>query len=380
VINVALASNGSVATASSAYSGSYPVASVINGKRFGAWGAGEGWNDNTISTFPDWVQVDFSGAKGIDRIDVFTLQEDYTHQVDPTLDMTFISTGVTAFQVQYWTGSAWADVPGGNVTGNNKVWRQFSFPTIRTTKIRVNVTATAGGTYSRLIEIEAWSEELEGLIQKLDPGALIELFELDTSSMGGSIDRFHAGTNESRAPIVWQGNTYSPWPVQAEGFEMTGRGTLPTPSLKVANIAGTITALNLAYDDMIGAKITRKRTFARYLDGQPGADATAAFPDDVYYVERKVMENRVMVHYALSSVMDVEGVMIPKRQVLSNLCGWRYRGPDCGYAGGAVATNKDVATAVLGLDDCSKRLSGCKLRFGPFGPLPYGGFLGANRY
>ena len=39
--------------------------------------AGGGWADGTYSTFPDWLQVDFAGAKTIDEIDVFTVQDNY---------------------------------------------------------------------------------------------------------------------------------------------------------------------------------------------------------------------------------------------------------------------------------------------------------------
>lgn len=217
-------------------------------------------------------------------------------------------------------------------------------------------------------------------VQLLDPGALIEMFELNTVALGGTLDYFHAGTNDSRAAIVWQTKTYSPWPVQVEGFEHNGRGQLPTPRMKIANIAGTIAALNIAYDDLIGAKVTRRRTFARYLDGQPGADPTAGFPDDVFYVERKVAENRVLVEYELASAMDVEGVLIPRRQVLANFCGWQYRSSECGFAGGAVADVNDAPTTNILLDACSRKLTGCKLRFGQNGPLPYGGFPAVSRY
>ena len=44
--NLALPSNGGVASASSTYSAKYPVAAVNNGDRKGLkWGAGGGWSD-----------------------------------------------------------------------------------------------------------------------------------------------------------------------------------------------------------------------------------------------------------------------------------------------------------------------------------------------
>jgi hypothetical protein len=69
--------------------------------------------------------------------------------------MTFTVWGVTDFEVQYWTGSTWTDIPGGDVTGNNHVWRQFTFTNITTAKIRVLINSSLA-TYSRVTEIEAY--------------------------------------------------------------------------------------------------------------------------------------------------------------------------------------------------------------------------------
>ena len=156
-VNVAAASSGATASASSIYPhGTYTAASIINGDRKGLnWGAGGGWNDGTPDAYPDWVQVDFAGAKTISEIDVFTCQDNYANPSEPTAGMTFSLYGLTGFDVQYWTGSAWVTVPNAAVTGNNRVWRKFTFAALTTTKIRV---ATSGGlaSYSRLTEVEAY--------------------------------------------------------------------------------------------------------------------------------------------------------------------------------------------------------------------------------
>jgi hypothetical protein len=81
------------------------------------WGNSGGWNDGTANVWPDWVEIDFNASYPINEIDVFTLQDNYQNPSPPTLNMTFTLYGVTDFEVQYWTGSAWTDVPGGNVTG-----------------------------------------------------------------------------------------------------------------------------------------------------------------------------------------------------------------------------------------------------------------------
>jgi hypothetical protein len=71
--------------------------------------------------------------------------------------MTFLHHGNTAFEVQYWSGSAWVTVPGGNVTNNNLIWRRFLFSPITTTKIRVLVHHGLNG-YSRITELEAYGQ------------------------------------------------------------------------------------------------------------------------------------------------------------------------------------------------------------------------------
>ncbi len=153
-INVALASNGGVATASSTYSSSYPVSAIINNIRTGAnWGVSGGWNDATANAWPDWVQINFSGSKTIDHVVVYTVQDNYANPVEPTDTMTFSLYGITAFTVQGWNGSAWVNL--GSVSGNNLVKRTVNFAAYTTDRIRINVTA-ALASYSRITEVEAW--------------------------------------------------------------------------------------------------------------------------------------------------------------------------------------------------------------------------------
>jgi subtilisin family serine protease len=158
-MNVALAMNGGVATASSTLNANYPASGAINGDRRGlGWGAGGGWNDGTPNSSPDWIEVAFTGPMTIDEINVFSMQDNYTAPIEPTQTMTFAYWGLRAFEVQYWTGSAWAAVPGGTITNNNRVWRQVLFAPVTTTRVRVFITGALNG-YSRAIEVEAWGAD-----------------------------------------------------------------------------------------------------------------------------------------------------------------------------------------------------------------------------
>lgn len=222
-------------------------------------------------------------------------------------------------------------------------------------------------------------------VQSLAPGTIVEMFEIDATSLGDTVYYFHAGTNELRNDLVWQTKTYVAFPVEVSGFEITTNGQLPRPTLRIANITGLIGALLRDVGDLVGAKVTRRRTMVKYLDAvnftggtNPTADPNQHFNDDIYFVNRKTNENKVFIELELASSLDVQGVKLPRRQIIQNVCPWVYRGSECSYAGGAVADATDTPTSILANDRCGKRLVSCKLRFGAYATLPYGGFPGSG--
>ncbi len=155
--NVALASNHAKASASSIYTDeSYSPDKAIDGDHRGLnWAKGGGWN-GAGPTNNDWLRIDFDGSKTIDEIDVFMLQDNYASPIEPDLSTTFSKFGLRGFEVQYINAFGfWTDVPDGEVSLNDKVWRQFKFPALKTKTIRVLVNNTPDG-YSRIVEVEAW--------------------------------------------------------------------------------------------------------------------------------------------------------------------------------------------------------------------------------
>jgi lambda family phage minor tail protein L len=182
-------------------------------------------------------------------------------------------------------------------------------------------------------------------LQEIAPGAVIELFELELNVAQHGVAetyRFHAGTNlKSNGSLVWNANSYQRIPVEAEGFEYSGNGQLPRPKVRVSNILGTITALlQTLPNGLEGAKVTRIRTLARYIDAVnfPGdtnpygtPDPTAEFPREIYYIDRKTIETRDVVEFELGATFDLAGVRAPKRQCISSFCQWAYKSAECGY-------------------------------------------------
>lgn len=216
-------------------------------------------------------------------------------------------------------------------------------------------------------------------LQEVAPGAVIELFELElNTAQHGTNDTycFHAGTSlNNNGEVVWNGNSYQRFPVEADGFEYSGNGQLPRPKIRVSNILSTITALLLTLPDGLeGAKVSRIRTLARYIDAVnfPGGvspytpDPTAEFPREIYYLDRKTIENREVVEFELAAAFDLAGVSAPKRQCIANICQWVYKSTECGYSGA--------------LPTCLKTLTDCKAHFGATAELPFGSYPGIGAF
>ena len=167
-------------------------------------------------------------------------------------------------------------------------------------------------------------------LQSINPSAIIELFTLQLSTAlhgANTIYRFHAGSNlNANGQIVWDGNSYLRFPIQASGFAFQ-KGQLPRPKIVISNATGLISAILLNVNetttgnDLTGATVTRIRTLAKFIDavnfanGQNAtADPNAEFPQEIYSIDRKSAETREVVEFELAAPTDLAGVRIPKRQ------------------------------------------------------------------
>jgi len=224
--------------------------------------------------------------------------------------------------------------------------------------------------------------------QKLDLGDLIVLFDWDLTTLGGGIEYFTQSCFTT-TPVVWKGHTYTPIDIEADGFEVTGQGTLPRPHIKVGNAFLATSAAIIQYgDDLLGSLVTVTRTLKKYLDGQPAADSTQHWPLDVYQLERKTTQNKFYVEWEMTSLMDCEGRKIPGRQILRDACThtyrrwtgttWDYTAATCPYVGTGYWDVLGVI-CVESLDRCGKRLKDCELRFPSPLPLPTTAFPGVAR-
>lgn len=232
--------------------------------------------------------------------------------------------------------------------------------------------------------------------QWTETSSIVELFELDLTPIEPQLDaairvqRFAPEANEKGQDILWGGVRYRAIAMAFDGFKLSGRGALPRPHLRITNLGGLMGMLCLAYKDLVGARLIRRRTLAHFLPadnfvgGNVAANDAARFPDDVFFIRRKVLETPEHVEFELALVYDLEGVKLPRRQIIADTCGWTYGSAECEWdrsGGGPYFNENDDPTSAAG-DQCSFTLRGCRkrfhARFGRNAWLPFGGFPAAR--
>jgi len=217
---------------------------------------------------------------------------------------------------------------------------------------------------------------------KLNPSAKMDLFTVDLNSIGvAETYNFYPGTDTDSAPIVYQGVTYTPWYIKVTGIDHRGTGASVRPEAEIGNALHLITDLCRQYQDMVGAQVRRRRTLASYVIAD-----IAQYQDEYYLIERRSKETLETVTFELASPMDFLDKQLPGMVALASGCPHRYKsvenGSGCSWPGTNAALwfdKQGTPVGSIGLDNCGKRLSDCKLRFGANNPVDYGGNPGLGR-
>lgn len=223
--------------------------------------------------------------------------------------------------------------------------------------------------------IVSGSKAINAETSSFTPSSMITFYEIDLSEISPTIIAATDFTPDQNQPITkgvfriyndynlyktssnphgiikWQNNFYYPFPIQADGFEYSTAGTLPTPRLVIGNTNpdktqnAFLSYLRMQIEsigDIIGAKFTRIRTFLKFLDGSNFEGGVNPYnnnpnlyemelPKDIYYIDRKTLENKELIEYELSTSLDLENIVLPGRTIYAKKCPFQYRGEGCCY-------------------------------------------------
>ena len=192
------------------------------------------------------------------------------------------------------------------------------------------------------------NSEFNREILKINPAATISLFKINLRNEGAYY--FHAGENGYKEPLVFKGREYTAIPIEMSGFEYAGDGRLPRPRMILSNAGGVISSKLPYFDDFLNFKVSRTKTFFKYLDkinfpnkvNPYGGGDVLEFPEESYFINQKVKEDKNGVEFELVSILELESTFLPAREIISNFCPWTYRSSiGCGYSLAPVANDKN---------------------------------------
>lgn len=176
--------------------------------------------------------------------------------------------------------------------------------------------------------------------QELDP--IVELYELKLSETTTLF--FHSGNDSSLDTVKFHpinvpndnteedANEYVEMPIMMEGIEFTSQGASNRPVVTIANVASIFKGLlndeSFSFQDLVGAKLTKRTTLAKYLVGGSEEDNPFEFPIASYFIDRISGESSMMVELELALPFDVEGIKLPNRSIIGKYCAWVYQGAE----------------------------------------------------
>jgi lambda family phage minor tail protein L len=175
----------------------------------------------------------------------------------------------------------------------------------------------ASVTAAQLVVTPQFGSDFDENKSSLTPGCYVELFEVDTTVIGGAeIFRFISGGYEA-TNVNWQGEEFIRFPIEVDGFEWNATSQAPPqPTLRLSNVNSFVLAAVITLGDLVGAKVTRWRTYEQFLDDSETPDPNAHFPPDTFFVQQKTAHNKFVMEWTLSSALDLPGIRLPRRQVL----------------------------------------------------------------
>lgn len=221
-------------------------------------------------------------------------------------------------------------------------------------------------------------------LEKLEQTAMIRLFDIDMTELGGTIYRFHNGLNENDKNVTWQGYEYQGFPSKIDGIKRSSQGASNRPTLTLSNITGIVRGLYVKYKEMAGATVYVRDVYAKFLDASNFKDGINPNEDlDQEYVTIYEIQgvNSIGKQYAtfeLSLPVEADNALIPKNVITCTACQWRYRKEGCDYSGNNYFDRYGNPVSSIDEDVCGKLERDCKLRFGD-GAIPIRIFPSANK-
>ena len=222
---------------------------------------------------------------------------------------------------------------------------------------------------------------IESESQLLAQSAIVDLFEVFVPGTNVVL-RFTPSTIAPTA-VKFGGEEYDPLPAEISGIAYSGQGELPQPKLTVSGLSLGLLVQMAGANNLIGAKLVHRRTYAKFLDTGE-AVSHVEFEPTSWVLSQMKSQSDTAIEYLLRAEIDRVDVNVPRRQCLRT-CSEQYRTYNpltqkfdysqatCPYAGADMFDINGERTTDPAQDVCSLQYTtGCKKRYGN-APCPFSG-------
>ena len=132
--------------------------------------------------------------------------------------------------------------------------------------------------------------------------------------------------------ITFNGITYVRFPISYDTVGENNRGQIDQVSVTISNVSRLIQGYLEQYD-FRGKKVSIKTVWADALGD------TDNLVEDTFFIDSYSSDEN-NVGFMLTSKFDVLDLSLPLRSYSRNYCQWKFKGTECGYAGGETSCNK----------------------------------------
>ena len=130
---------------------------------------------------------------------------------------------------------------------------------------------------------------------------------------GGTYIFYQNDSSNTGHPIAFRQTDDTPYVAGVSTVGTAGSGNARTTITVPSDAPSSLKYYCTIHGNAMGNNIT----ISSYTN--PDASASTRFPDDVYYIDRKSLENRQLVEFELAAIFDLSTIKIPKRQALPSI-------------------------------------------------------------
>jgi lambda family phage minor tail protein L len=169
-------------------------------------------------------------------------------------------------------------------------------------------------------------------------GQWLWLYEIEVPTSPPTRYRF-AKTNK---PVIFRGNTYSPFPITHTVIKQTESGSLPSVTMTVSNVSREIIGTLESYEGLIGQPVRLILTNLRAISVNQGV-----IEHDFKIISISATEEAVAAE--LGDVSMYEN-FFPSQRMMRHSCRHQYRSAGCGYSVPSTDTTNYLSTCDKSLD------------------------------